>query len=193
MRVKERQLRQVKLHARKKSEPRVDKEPFEALHKAVESVGWGVALWGVLVSWEASRVRQSDSQSVSLRSLCIRQAAEHKSRQCRGQCVRFKLPLSLPPHPPPFHAMPQQSRPPSQLKQLHSARSALGLPLLTLSLQFAVLGTHDSSRCLQCFEVSSTSTTVQHLLCALLPFTVHARGNDGLQWESISAGILHKQ
>lgn len=48
-----------------KSEPRVDKEPFEALHKAVESVGWGVALWGVLVSWEASRVRQSDSQSVS--------------------------------------------------------------------------------------------------------------------------------
>lgn len=152
-------------------------------------------MWGVLVSWEASRVRQSDSQSVS-QSACVAFASVRQPSTNHGNVegnvyassCRFHFPLIL---TIPCHATTEHA--PSQLKQLHSARSALGLTLLTLSLQFAVLGTHDSSRCLQCFEVSSTSTTVQHLLCALLPSTVHARGNDGLQWESISAGILHKQ
>lgn len=146
-------------------------------------------MWGVLVSWEASRVRQSDSQSVS-QSACVAFASVRQPSTNHGN-VEGNVYASNCPPTIPCHATTEHA--PSQLKQLHSARSALGLPLLTLSLQFAVLGTHDSSRCLQCFEVSSTSTTVQHLLCALLPSTVHARGNDGLHWESISAGILHKQ
>lgn len=47
--------------------------------------------------WEgASQLGSQSVQSVSQSvSLCIRQAAKHKSRQCRGQCVRFKLLLSL--------------------------------------------------------------------------------------------------
>lgn len=60
-RVKEQQLRQVKLHARKKVSLGWTRRHLKLYTKPARA--WhGEALWGVLVSWEASRVRQSVSQ-----------------------------------------------------------------------------------------------------------------------------------
>lgn len=102
-------------------------------------------MWGVLVSWEASRVRQSDSQSVS-QSACVAFASVRQPSTNHGNVegnvyassCRFHSPPPLPHHTMPCH---NRARP---LSAEAASLCTLSPRLAAFSSQFAVRSSRDS-------------------------------------------------